>query len=177
MWKRIAFLVLLLAPFSSNAQVIGFQDCIHSASIGVQLDLILQYTGPEGIMGADVRVTGLPTAWIRIPVPPPHINPCGTEPCDLFIQGANLVFPTCTDPKVQLFLIQVIPTTDETDLVVTPEAVLGSPMGCPSVTLCDDPVFTVQCVGCDQAFINHSNPICPTPVQDITWTSVRQLYQ
>jgi len=173
----LALPLLLLPASRAQAQLIKFQECVYTASIGVSLQLPLQYEGIEGIVGADVRVTGLPTAWIRVVTPPPHIDPCGPGGCDLFGNGAHLGFPTCTNPFVDLFLITVIPTTVESQIVVSPEKTLDSPIECPTVTLCDDPVFTVVCTACDRAYINHSDPSCGLPVEELTWSMVRDLYR
>ena len=176
MWAKRLFLGILLLASSSSAQVIGFDDCTYEATFGVPLDMLLLYNGPPMIAAA-VRITGIPTAWIRVVTPPAQTDSCGPGGCDLFVNGAYLTFPSCQTPTVQLFALTVIPTTPEIDLVFSPQKPLDSPIDCPFVTLCDEPVFTMQCVGCDQAFVNHNSPSCAVPVEEITWTSVRNLYR
>ena len=175
--KRL-FIGILLIATSSQAQVIGFTECIYNVQFAVPFDMLLQYDGPDDILGAAVRISGIPIAWIHTVTPPPHINPCGMEDCDLFINGAYLTYPECqTTPPVQLFQITIVPTTVESNLVFSPEKPLDSPIDCPFVTLCDEPVFTMMCVGCDQAFVNHSDPTCSVAVEETTWTSVLGLYR
>ena len=174
--KRL-FLVLLLFAVPSHAQLIGFSECTYNVQSFVSFDMDLIYDGPQDIMGAAVRITGIPTAWIRTVIPSAQADACGTGTCDLFANGAYLTFPNCQTPRVQLFRLTILPTTEETNLVFAPEKPMDSPIDCPYVTLCNAPTFTKQCVGCDVAFVNHDDPICSVPVEEITWTSIRNLYR
>ena len=176
-----ALVVALAAatPTALQAQLIKFTQCNFTATLGTPLDMVMVYEGPTDISGISVRLTGVPTAWIRVVTPPPNIiDVCGPGGCDLFGNGANLTFSSCqTNSEVLLYQLTFIPTTEETELVFTPEKTLDSPIDCPYVVHCDDPVFTLECVGCDQAFVNHPNNACGLPVEESTWSSVRNLYR
>jgi hypothetical protein len=167
--------LMVLLPAGTNAQVMRFPDCIFFPTMFVPFDMTLTYDGPQGITGANVRITGFPAEWLVTFAPPIGTDNCLT--CDLLGEGANLTFPSCTNLTVQLFQITVVPLTVATNLVIAPEKTLDSPIDCPSVILCDAPVFTVECVGCDRAYINHDNAVCPVPVEQITWSQVRSMYR
>jgi len=202
------------AELPSNGYIGVFGDaagtdcCVSLNAAGNGKLSVFMVTGGStsaGITGAEFKISVEPPApdavihWS----PAPSSNVSVGNPVDNGDGGGNLVtFKTCQSQtglagdKVRLGSLHVINLTGEHKLVVRKhDAPLNSAFNCPSVLLCDGPVFTQVCLtlkdgdpalGGEEpaAFVSAVNsPGCAgtscgfVSTEETTWTSVKGLFR
>ena len=137
------------------------------------------------IVGAELRVAGLPPEWIVVSVTP---NPHATLVLgSLLGAGTNIAFAADENGEcIDLFTVQVFATTQRNDVVlrVTKHATPSNPLlQCPVyVPNCwrlsgeDAKCYTFLCAGGGSMFVNSSTD-CTVAAQPATWSLVRRLYR
>jgi len=104
----------------------------------------------DGFTGVEFRVAGVPDGvpWFLNIVPPPIIDICGWEPCDIFGAGARMAFPSCQSAPMILFRVEALAvgTIPAMTLTVTGHQAPSDPeFACPLFRRCD-PAFSWVCV-------------------------------
>lgn len=186
---RIAVATLIFAmsyaPAASAASIgiFGAEDCstcdISIAAGETQTIFISVANAPNGVIGASLRVEGLPSGWTAVAVPPVGSGHAG----DPFGPNGAVVgfsFPQLSN-CVRLYTVQLHAATTVQDValrVVAAQPPLVPP-NCPSVVPCpndpcgDDPP---QCVTGGTLLINSSVG-CTVGTTDIPWGLVKSLFQ
>lgn len=215
----LAVLVVCLASAAvaetpSNGYIGVFGDaagtdcCIQLNGTGNGKLSVFMVTGgatSAGISAAEFKVTIEPPAPDAVVhwSPAPSSNVSTGNPIDNGDGGGAFIsFKTCqtqnglAGDKVFLGNLQVINLTGEHRLVVRPpDSPIRSEFNCPSVLLCDGPVFTQVCLTLKEgdpalggeepaAFVSAVNsPDCSgtscgfVATEDKTWTSVKGLFR
>ena len=133
-----------------------------------------------GITGAEFRMTGVPAGlYIVQATPNPAANLALGDPLGL---GCNIAFVACQSGGTGSILLYTISllnlsdTTGERTLLVERHTNPSNPnFLCPLFTLCDQPVFTKECVQGGRGFLNsHQN--CEFAVNRAAWSEVKSLY-
>jgi hypothetical protein len=157
-----------------------------AVGVPATLYVVARRAGPAlcGVVGAELRIVGLPPEWIASAAIPPGSISLGDP---LGPVGGDMAYSSCQAPPgspVLLYTISIFATSAVSDRVVevtarTPPA--NPNFNCPLVTLCDVPIYSIVCLNGSQARIN---PPAGTDCGDVTvgvephsWSGVKALYR
>lgn len=169
-----AFAMLLgfASPASSTGYIGVYADSLGwQCNFGTQdgvIDFYIIGSAPGGIQGAELRVTGLPAGSVVLSK---ALHPNAIEIGDALGLGVDIAFPSCdTDDIVILYHYSVLlsappPIRLKVEAHYTPS---NPNFECPHTVMCDDPVFTKNCVSGGTATIAPpSEPVPPDGAIDI----------
>ena len=129
---------------------------------------------PMGILGAELRVIGLPADWTHVSTP----NPLAIAVGDPFGNGANIAFfPPQVGECIQLFRVTITATSavENITLSVAQHMSPSNPnFPCPVIICNCSPVFPRVCVIGGNMSINGAE--CTVGTKDHTWSAVKLLF-
>lgn len=130
---------------------------------------------PQGILGAEFRIVGLPVGWTHASTPNPTALVALGDP---FGPGAIIAFDQAqTGLCILLYHVSLTATSaaENVSLSVAPHTTPTNPsFSCPRITCNCSPVFPIVCVSGQGMTINGS---CTVGVQEQTWSSLKALYE
>jgi hypothetical protein len=137
--------------------------------------IVAQSYEPNGILGAELRVVGLPVGWTHVSTASPLATAALGDP---FGNGSNIAF---TQPQVGecalLYRVTVVATSavENVTLSLVQHASPSNPnFACPKIICNCSPVFPLVCVPGRGMSINGVD--CTVGIQDRTWSAVKSVY-
>lgn len=188
-WVTIALVIILPgvtgAPARGQSVGVYFDPNATTCSIQIPQDgfgyfsIIANLVGPAagGITGIEcrfeVQAVNFWTFWC-LPEAFPGCNEIISS------DGARIVWPSCqpgTGGLLELgrYFFLTIGTTPTTYLRIVAHREPANPdLACPTMRLCDGPVYTSICVPGGQAIVN--GPPCTVATQQSSWAQVKSLF-
>jgi hypothetical protein len=184
-----AVLVLTLAaaaPVAAGLPSVGVYfdpdcaTCSATAAVGIPIDLYVnaQLGGwlPDGTVGAEFRIDGIPTDWWILSVTP---NPAANTVLGNPRTGCTIAFQDCQRPPggcLNLYVLRILPVTVHNNIHLQVLYHYNPEPGFPCIWLiaCDAPAYTRICAGGGEAWINGQS--CTVGASQTSWTGVKHLY-
>jgi len=188
--KRNVFLCLVVlvcfAPALRGLELVYLSSDESGASCDLQLSVgetasfyVLGWTDyPYGVVGAELRVVGVPESWVVSVTPNPLSTVTFGAP---LAEGANIAFPSAAGygHSVLLYTVVIVPTTEESELefATTHHIQPANPN-----FIC--PRLYYDCGSCDlwvcsegrSLYVNSAQG-CLVSLAESTWAGVKELYR
>ena len=187
--KMLWFFLFLIGSISESKGVElvylssdeGGVSCNLEVSVGETASFyVLGWTDfPWGIVGAELRVVGVPQSWVVSVTPNPLAHLTLGDPLG---EGANIAFPAPAGygHAVILYTVVVTPTSQESDLefsVTHKSPPTNANLVCPRLNYaCPGPCDFFPCAEGRSLWVNSSQG-CVVSVEASSWTMIKGLYQ